>query len=500
MINFNDVVFKIKKLNNYLESNKNFEHYLFLFTAFIIITTCIINVIRIFDNALWLDEMRTVMASRMSFDRMIEFVISEGHSPLHYIFSWLIFNIFNLPVDNYHLYYFHITSIIPWFITIILSLTIVKNWFGNITSSVFSICLTLLFSSIYIALEVRMYSLCQLFMLLAFLITYKCYQRSNTIAFIMLSIVSSAAIYSHYFALPAISVLYIFIIIYYFLYEKSNLWKPLFSFVITGLTLMPWTIVCIQGKRGGVIADYHLNNDASILSFLKYIFSASYFSYFILIIFTILAISFIKKSLKQNNINCSIWVISGLIAVFGTFISALIFSYIFFPIIDRWTLRYFLPEIVILWLLLGIFIQKSKNKRLFTFTIILLIILPGLSKLGLITYREFKTDSLHEQTIQIISNSLNIHNYVITDQLHMAIEAVYYGYFGLNKEHIFYIEDTKINTIPLIKNSLLIFKEPINKNLKDFIRNNGYSLYVVKENGLIGNIAVNIYKIVKDER
>ena len=219
-----------------------------------------------------------------------------------------------------------------------------------------------------------------------------------------------------------------------------------------------------------------------------------------MIIFTILAISFIKKSLKQNNINCSIWVISGLIAVFGTFISALIFSYIFFPIIDRWTLRYFLPEIVILWLLLGIFIQKSKNKRLFTFTIILLIILPGLSKLGLITYREFKTDSLHEQTIQIISNSLNIHNYVITDQLHMAIEPVYYGYFGLNKEHIFYIEDTKINTIPLIKNSLLIFKEPINKNLKDFIRNNGYSLYVVKENGLIGNIAVNIYKIVKDER
>lgn len=500
MINFNSIVHKIKKLNKCLESNQNFENYLFLFTAFIIITTCIINVIRIFDNALWLDEMRTVMACRMSFREMINFVIREGHSPLHYIFAWLIFNTFNLPLDNYHLYYFHITSIIPWFITIILSLTIVKKWFGNIAACVFSICITLLFSSIYIALEVRMYSLCQLFMLLAFLVTYKCYQRSNIINFLMLSIFSSAAIYSHYFALPAIFIFYLFMIVYYWVYKKSNLWKPLFSLIILGLTLLPWTIVCMQGKRGGVIADYHLNNDASILAFLKYIFSASYFSYILLIIFVILAIVFIKKSIRQNNIEFSIWVLSGLIAVFGTFISALIFSYVFFPIIDRWTLRYFLPEIVILWLLLGIFIQKNENQKLFALAVLLLIILPGLAKLGLITYREYKADILHEHTIQIVGNSLNRNNYIITDQLHMAIEPVYYGYFGLDKLHIFYLEDIKINTIPLIRNSLLILKEPINKNLKDFIEKNGYSLCVVKENGLIGNITANVYKINKDER
>lgn len=251
MKNFEIIIHNAKKINNFLESKNYFEHYLFVFTSIIIFITCVINVIRIFDNALWTDEMRTVMASRMSFENMIEFVISEGHSPLYYIFAWLIFNIFDLPVDNYHLYYFHVTSIIPWFITIFLSVTVVKNWFGNIASCIFSICITLLFSSIYIALEVRMYSLCQLFILLIFLIIYKCYQQSNVINFLMLSIFSSAAIYSHYFALPTISILYFFITIYYGLYKKSNLWKPLFSILITALSLLPWTIVCIQGNNGG---------------------------------------------------------------------------------------------------------------------------------------------------------------------------------------------------------------------------------------------------------
>ena len=191
---------------------------------------------------------------------------------------------------------------------------------------------------------------------------------------------------------------------------------------------------------------------------------------------------------------------SGIVAVFGTFVLALIFSYIFFPIIDKWTLRYFLPEITILWLLLGIFIQNSRKQRLFTCIVLLLIILPGVAKLGLTTYREFKADVIHNQTFRIITNSLDLGNYVITDQLHMAIEPVYYGYFGLDKKHLLYIKESNIHSIPLIKDSLLILKEPIKEPLKEFIAQNGYSVCLLKENGLIGNITTNVYRIVKSER
>ena len=270
--------------------------------------------------------------------------------------------------------------------------------------------------------------------------------------------------------------------------------------LITGLALLPWTIVCMQGSRGGVIANYHLNNDASILSFLKYIFSASYFSYILLIVFIITLIIFIKNFSRSNNINCLIWVISGIVAVFGTFIIALLFSYLFFPIIDKSTLRYFLPAIVILWLLFAVFIQYNPNKHLYALIVILLIVFPGQLKLYLTTYKEFKADTLHEQTIQILVNSLDLNSYIITDQLHMSIKPIPYGYFGIEKEDIFYIEDIKTNSIPLINNSLLIFKEQINKNVINFIEKNGYSLFTVKENGLIGNIPVNIYVIKKDER
>lgn len=192
--------------------------------------------------------------------------------------------------------------------------------------------------------------------------------------------------------------------------------------------------------------------------------------------------------------------ISGIVAVFGTFIIALLFSYLFFPIIDKSTLRYFLPAIVILWLLFAVFIQYNPNKHLYALIVILLIVFPGQLKLYLTTYKEFKADTLHEQTIQILVNSLDLNSYIITDQLHMSIKPIPYGYFGIEKEDIFYIEDIKTNSIPLINNSLLIFKEQINKNMINFIEKNGYSLFTVKENGLIGNIPVNIYVIKKDER
>ena len=38
---------------------------------------------------------------------------------------------------------------------------------------------------------------------------------------------------------------------------------------------------------------------------------------------------------------------SGLLSVLGTMILAVAFSHLFFPIITNWTLRYFLPAIVI---------------------------------------------------------------------------------------------------------------------------------------------------------
>ena len=67
MKNFEIILNNIESLNKRLVNNKNFEKYLFLLTIILIITTCIINVFRIFDNALWLDEMRTVVACRIIF-------------------------------------------------------------------------------------------------------------------------------------------------------------------------------------------------------------------------------------------------------------------------------------------------------------------------------------------------------------------------------------------------------------------------------------------------
>lgn len=512
--NFNKIYTFLDRIEEFISKPK-MQKVFYIFSVLIVLFVCAINVLRIFDNALWLDEMFTVGSSDLSFYSMIEYIVSKGHSPLHYILAWIGNGICNLSLDYHNFYVYHIFSFIPWMITILIGLSVVRKWFGTITSIIFSICATLLYSSIYIALEVRMYSLCQLFILIIFLTAYKCYQNKKQINFILFSIFSVLAIYSHYFAIPPIVGIYLILLGYFCLKDDKYVKSIILSGIFIIASLVPWFFVTYQMKRG-LISNYKLTGIVDIITCLNYIFSSE-FSLILFIIFVIAVIisinhyfgfiSIIQSNTKKkieinfNKINLSnsivVWELSGLLSVLGMIIAAIIFSHLYFPIITKGTLRYFLPGIVILWLLFGIYIQKLNKKNLVSIIVILLIIFSGLPRLMDTYHKELNENILHIQTLEAVSKQVNSKEFVITDQKHFLWGFLSEYYLGIDKKRVIFI-DKQENLIPKINDKyLLILKKPIEDKFRKEIYKKGYKLNTIKEHGLIGNLSSNIYQLEK---
>lgn len=517
-VNFQQIFNKIGTNFNKIEaflSNPKIQKLFYISVVLIVLSVCVINIMRIYDNSLWYDEIKTVKISKMPFDLMIKEIIVQGHSPLHYILAWIGNGIFNLSQDYHNFYVYHIFSFVPWFITILLGLSVVRKWFGKIVSIIFSICATLLYSSIYIALEVRMYSLCQLFILLTFLAAYKCYQNKKKISFFLLAIFSVLAIYSHYFAIPPIVGIYLIMLGYF--YIKDN--KYVKSVILSGLfiiaSLIPWFWLSVQRQKG-LISNYGLKETADLITCLNYIFSSK-FSLILFIIFVIAGFASINhhfnfinltqlnskikieinyKKVNSNNVQV-IWILSGLLSVFGMIIAAIVFSYLCFPIITKETLRYFLPGIVILWLLFGIFVQELRKKNLVATIVLFLIIFSGLPKL-IDTYNmEIKSNIVHLQTLESVKQILKSDYCIIAYHKHFTYNTLWDVYYSMPKIKTVYINQKELQELQLNNKSLIILKNPIEKNLKNSILKRGFTLKTIKENGKVGNRLANIYLLIK---
>ena len=83
--------------------------------SFAFILACL-HFIRIFDNNFWSDEVYTIYLSNMTFKDMLNATAGDVHPPLYYIIVQLLCNIF-----GFHDYVYHLSSIIPYFIILIIA-------------------------------------------------------------------------------------------------------------------------------------------------------------------------------------------------------------------------------------------------------------------------------------------------------------------------------------------------------------------------------------------
>ncbi len=473
----------------------------------------LLHFVRIFDNSFWGDEGIVVNIARTaSWNEMLSSVARNGHTPFHYAFAWISIRIFGESGLVYHL-----SSILPYFIIIIITALLVRRWFGNKTSLILLTLSTLLDCAVTYNLEIRMYAWCELFVFMTYLMAYRFYKTKANKYYILMPLFAIGAVYSHYFALASIGLIYVILFIYILKNETKNIWKVICSGGSILVLFMPWLFLAKKIK-GGVVSNYGIGG-VSWHDCIEFIFHSKYSLALLAFFFVATAfafaydlgiISFENREKNKRLIKISIisgkwkineewiWIISGIVGVFGTIVAAKLFSSLFYPII---CLRYLYVSYIIIWLIFAVVLSKCKFSRLWTILLIVFIFVSCLPNY----YNTLKTERTNntrlEKTLEATTSEIDENDFIYTDMVHFAwtVEKVYYPntpncLFGQEK----WWGPAELPKLDSEREYWLFLSKPISDEITQNLNAQKCSAKLVVNNGYIGVGNVWIYRIVNE--
>lgn len=466
--------------------------------------------VRLFDNSFWGDEGLTIVASRMSWDGMLQYVAQLGHSPFHYAVAWFSNVLFEESGFMYHL-----ISALPYFVILIVSMTVVWKWYGVETMVVFTTLTTFLESAITYNLEVRMYAWCQMFVFLAFLVAYKLFETKRGRYFVLLTLFSLGAVYSHYFALASIGLIYVVLLFYYIKENWHKVWQVFLSGGSILVGFAPW-IIYNYSVAGRVMSNYSMP-EVEWRTCFEWVFYSRYsmalllfffFTLFVCFVYELGIVSFSRKNeitniivnLDITNLKFSaelMWILSGLCGVFGTIVISKIISSIVFPIIMH---RYLYPAFIIIWLLLGVTISKCKLKKFFAVFIVVLVLSSCYPTYQYMVTNERANDERLAVTLEKTLPLMQENACIYTDIVHFSwtIRSVYYP----NIPHVLFGQpswgsELELPSLDSAKENWLFLGNPISETVMLNLQAQNKNVELVVDYGYIGTGNVWIYRVVE---
>lgn len=162
----------------------------------------LLNVSLMFDNVLWGDECFSANTAQKDVTGILQVMYFwDNHPPLHYYWLKMFGELFGHTGTVYHL-----ASLTPFFIGVIMALVLFRKHFGNIPTAFFIIITGMASSCMEYNLEIRMYSL-------AFLGVTGCYYcayrvlSGGKLAWFGMVFWALVGAYSHYYAMMAAGII-----------------------------------------------------------------------------------------------------------------------------------------------------------------------------------------------------------------------------------------------------------------------------------------------------
>lgn len=159
----------------------------------------LLNLSLAFDNVVWGDEAYSQMAIINTnlygvYERVYYW---DSHPPLYYYYLKFIADVFGYTTPVYH-----IASLVPFIVGIILACTFIKKQFGTLSAIVFIIISSFSESCVEYNLEIRMYSLVFVFVLLSICFATLIIKKESKISYyVLMTLFSVLAAYTHYYGL-----------------------------------------------------------------------------------------------------------------------------------------------------------------------------------------------------------------------------------------------------------------------------------------------------------
>lgn len=352
-----------------------------------------------FNSNVWMDEAFTATLAHNSFIGVLYRSMLDTLPPLYNVILKLTTSVF-----GYHIPVMKLTSVAPMILTMILGATTLRKRFGLITAVSFILCITGMPLMFYYGVEIRMYSLGFFFATASGIYAYEVICDSNKKNWILFTVLSVLAGYSHHFAFVAVGFVYLFLLIYYFFADRKHIARWFKCLGFTFLLYLPCMIITL--KQFSNVSGYFSMPDITISLFIQYVLypfmvgkiTASIVCLLLVaLLICLLAFKFIrKKEFTGDNIySLACFCVYYGVLIFGTIVSKIMTANIF---VDR----YLFFSTGLLWIFTAVQVGKLINRKS-QYLAILFIIYIGICSY-LVEYKIEYSNSADEEILFLSEN------------------------------------------------------------------------------------------------
>ena len=213
--------------------------------ALAILVVCL-NFSMMSDRVLWGDEAFSANTAHKDVDGILQVLYYwDNHPPLYYYWLKLFGTLFGYKVPV-----FHLASLVPFVIGIVLALTVVRKHFGLLPATFFVMISGLGQACLEYNLEVRMYALAFLCVMGCFYCSYRVIADGNRKTWAGMVLWALAAAYSHYYALVAVGIMMFFTGVAVWIKYRGKTWiKGVLAIIAFFIGYAPWMYFFYAGLK-----------------------------------------------------------------------------------------------------------------------------------------------------------------------------------------------------------------------------------------------------------
>lgn len=369
-----------------------------------------ISVFLSFSGDIWYDELFTMGLVKQPLGKLISITARDVHPPLYY----LLLKIFCLPLSGAKTDIFVQTaaaklfSTLPFFFCLILGITKVRKHFGMLSAGLFSFLLLSMPQLAGYTVEVRMYGWGLFFITAGMLQAYELTGKSSSqlqaaeetlsllkkqrmrcfFNWMLLTIYSLAACYTHYFACVAACMIYLYLLAAFLM--EHRLKKEIKAYLLSGLTCaagyLPWLLSAVRFQVGQVSSNYWIQplSWRTLGGCIKFLFMPSFtnekLNIFLAVVLFLLYSALLLNCLwrlrkGQEKSREIVFLAGGVFILAGVVGFGFLISFLLRPI---FVYRYMLPAAGVFWLVFSIFAARLKEKKYLYLPVLFLLLIVGI--------------------------------------------------------------------------------------------------------------------------
>lgn len=292
---------------------------------------CVCASLPVFSQNILQDEAFSIVLVRNSVSEMLRGTAADVHPPLYYLLMMAV-KFFMGGKESLTAYRF-LSLVGTWLNLLLVGATLVRKRWGVCSANVYILFFGLTYYTLEFSVMVRMYSWGTFFVTLSAVLALFYYEGERTKDIVLCGIVTLLAMYTHYYALLAVFILWLFLLAGG-IKKKALLKRILIAGTCIVIGYLPWLSAFYHQTR--TVAEYywisylpvdHIINAPSHMAETTALPGTGRIFQILLVVIFLLAV--IRKKYEA--------VICGLITV-GVLAAAVIFSLLIHPI---WIVRYF---------------------------------------------------------------------------------------------------------------------------------------------------------------